>query len=198
MDSRQSKASRPCGALLRRIHNTMNVLIRPATEADIPAIAAIYAVEVRDFVNTYEYEVPDQAEMLRRMRAVLDGGYPYIAAELDGEVVGYAYASSFRSRAAYHWVVENSVYVAAGMQGRGIGAALLERLIAECEARDFRQMIAVIGEPTNTASIKLHERFGFHHVGTFPGIAWKQQRWLDTVFMQRALGSGNVAPPAAQ
>lgn len=175
----------------------MNVSIRPAVEADIPAIAAIYAAEVRDFVNTYEYDVPDAAEMLRRMSAVLAGGYPYLAAELDGEVVGYAYAGSFRTRAAYHWVVENSVYVAAGMQGRGIGAALLECLIAECEARDFRQMIAVIGEPTNNASIKLHERFGFRHIGTFPGIAWKQQRWLDTVFMQRALGDGADSRPEA-
>lgn len=172
-------------------------VVRDATETDIPAIAAIYAVEVRDFVNTYEYDVPDQAEMLRRMRAVRAGGYPYLAAELDGEVVGYAYASGFRSRAAYHWVVENSVYVAAGMQGRGIGAALLERLIAACEARDFRQMIAVIGEPTNIASIRLHERFGFRHVGTFPGIAWKQQRWLDTVFMQRALGGGTSTGPGS-
>ena len=175
----------------------MTFLIRAATEADIPAIGAIYAAEVRDFVNTYEYDAPDQAEMLRRMRAVLDGGYPYLAAELDGDVVGYAYAGSFRSRAAYRWVVENSVYVATDAQGRGVGAALLQALIDACEARGFRQMVAVIGEPTNAASIKLHERFGFRHIGTFPGIAWKQQRWLDTVFMQRALGAGNAEPPFA-
>ena len=175
----------------------MALAVRDAAEVDIPAIAAIYAAEVRDFVNTYEYDAPDAAEMLRRMRAVLDGGYPYLAAELDGDVVGYAYAGSFRSRAAYRWVVENSVYVAAGAQGRGVGAALLQALIDACEARGFRQMIAVIGEPTNAASIKLHERFGFRHVGTFPGIAWKQQRWLDTVFMQRALGTGNAAAPFA-
>ena len=175
----------------------MALAVRDAAEADIPAIATIYAAEVRDFVNTYEYDAPDAAEMLRRMRAVLDGGYPYLTAELDGEIAGYAYAGSFRSRAAYRWVVENSVYVAAGAQGRGVGAALLQALIDACEARGFRQMIAVIGEPTNAASIKLHERFGFRHVGTFPGIAWKQQRWLDTVFMQRALGKGNAAPPFA-
>ena len=173
----------------------MPPLIRDATEADVPSIAAIYAAEVRDFVNTYEYDVPSEAEMRRRMRALLDAGYPYLVAELDGRVAGYAYAGSFRARAAYRWVVENSVYVAAGMQGKGIGAALLERLIAECEARDFRQMIAVIGEPANTASIRLHERFGFVHLTTLPGIAWKHGRWLDTVFMQRALGSGNTAPP---
>jgi len=174
----------------------MTPVIRDATLADIPAITAIYAVEVTDFVNTYEYEVPDAAEMSRRMHGILAHGYPYLAAELDGQVVGYAYANSFRSRAAYHWVVENSVYVAATAQGRGVGAALLQALIDACSARDFRQMIAVIGEPTNTASIKLHERFGFRHLGTLPGIAWKHGRWLDTVFMQRALGDGTGGPPS--
>lgn len=174
----------------------MSLSIRNAAESDIPAITAIYAVEVSDFVNTYEYEVPDEAEMLRRMQDILARGFPYLVAEADGEVVGYAYAGSFRSRAAYHWVVENSVYVAAIAQGRGIGAALLQALIDACQARGFRQMVAVIGEPTNTASIRLHERFGFHHIGTFPGIAWKHGRWLDTVFMQRALGPGSSAPPS--
>lgn len=173
----------------------MGLVVRNASEADVPAVAAIYAAEVRDFVNTYEYDAPDEAEMTKRMRNVIEGGYPYIVAELDGQVVGYAYASGFRSRAAYHWVVENSVYVAAGRQGKGIGAALLQKLIEECEARDFRQMVAVIGVATNTASIRLHERFGFRHIGTFPGIAWKHGRWLDTVFMQRALGAGNGTEP---
>ena len=174
----------------------MSLSIRNAAESDIPAITAIYAVEVSDFVNTYEYEVPDEAEMLRRMQDILARGFPYLVAEADGEVVGYAYAGSFRSRAAYHWVVENSVYGAAIAQGRGIGAALLQALIDACQARGFRQMVAVIGEPTNTASIRLHERFGFRHIGTFPGIAWKHGRWLDTVFMQRALGPGSSAPPS--
>ena len=173
----------------------MSLSIRNAAESDIPAITAIYAVEVSDFVNTYEYEVPDEAEMLRRMQDILARGFPYLVAEADGEVVGYAYAGSFRSRAAYHWVVENSVYVAATAQGRGVGAALLQALIDACIARGFRQMVAVIGEASNTASIRLHERFGFTHVGTFPGIAWKHERWLDTVFMQRALGAGNQEPP---
>ncbi|KAF1709742.1 phosphinothricin acetyltransferase [Pseudoxanthomonas kalamensis DSM 18571] len=173
----------------------MALVVRDAGEADVPAIAVIYAEEVLERVNTYEYEAPDTAEMRRRMRDVLAGGYPYLCAELDGQFAGYAYASSFRSRAAYRWVVENSVYVASGLQGRGVGAALLGRLIEACEARDFRQMVAVIGEPTNIASIKLHERFGFRHVGTFVAIAWKQQRWLDTVFMQRALGPGADREP---
>lgn len=173
----------------------MTPLVRAATDADTAAIAAIYAAEVRDFVNTYEYDVPDEAEMSRRMHDVIAAGYPYLVAELDGGVAGYAYASSFRGRIGYRFTVENSVYVAAGMQGRGIGAALLERLIDECVARGYRQMVAVIGEAANTASIRLHERFGFRHVGTFPGIGRKQGRWLGTVFMQRALGPGSSTPP---
>ena len=173
----------------------MPLILRDATPADVPAITAIYAAEVRDHVNTYEYDAPDAAEMARRMQTVLDAGYPYLVAEHDGRLAGYAYASSFRSRAAYHWVVENSVYVAGDAQGKGIGAALLQALIEACSERGYRQMVAVIGEASNTASIRLHERFGFTHVGTFPGIAWKHERWLDTVFMQRALGAGNQKPP---
>ncbi len=174
----------------------MDLIIRDATPADVPAITTLYAAEVRDHVNTYEYDVPDQAEMQRRMQGVLAAGYPYLVAERSGDVVGYAYASSYRARIGYRFTVENSVYVAAGQQGHGIGAALLERLIEECETRGYRQMIAVIGEPTNTASIRLHEKFGFQLVGIFRGIAWKHGRWLDTVQMQRTLGAGTAdAPP---
>lgn len=189
----------PVGATLllqRQQANEMTPAIRDAIPADIPAITAIYAVEVTGFVNTYEYEVPNEAEMSRRMQDITGRGFPYLVAEVDGQVAGYAYASSFRSRAAYHWVVENSVYVAAAAQGRGVGAALMQALIDACIARGFRQMVAVIGEPTNTASIRLHERFGFHHIGTLPGIAWKHGRWLDTVFMQRALGDGAGCAPS--
>ncbi|WP_411832056.1 N-acetyltransferase family protein [Pseudoxanthomonas mexicana] len=173
----------------------MDPTLRNATPDDVAAITAIYAAEVRDFVNTYEYDVPDEAEMLRRMRGVLDAGYPYLVAERDGRIAGYAYASGYRARAGYRFTVENSVYVAADQQGRGIGAALLQRLIDECALRGYRQMIAVIGEPANTASIRLHERFGFRMVGVFRGIAWKHGRWLDTVQMQRSLGDGDAAPP---
>ena len=174
----------------------MDLIIRDACLADLPAISAIYAAEVRDHVNTYEYDVPSQEEMQGRMQTTVAAGYPYLVAVAAGEVLGYAYASSYRARAGYRFTVENSVYVAAGRQGLGIGAALLERLIAECQARGYRQMIAVIGEPSNTASIRLHEKFGFHLIGVFGGIAWKHGRWLDTVQMQRALGSGSSdAPP---
>ena len=172
----------------------MPPVVRPVSEADIAPITAIYAAEVRDFVNTYEYDAPDQAEMRRRMQGIVEADYPYLVAEVDGQVAGYAYASSFRARIGYRFTVENSVYVAAERQGHGVGSALLERLIAECEARDFRQMIAVIGEAANSGSIRLHERFGFRHIGTFPGIGLKHGRWLDTVFMQRALGPGINEP----
>lgn len=169
-------------------------VIRVANEADICAITAIYATEVRDFVNTYEYDAPDETEMRRRMQGIVEAGYPYLVATADGQVAGYAYASSFRARVGYRFTVENSVYVAAEWQGRGIGSALLGRLIGDCESRGFRQMVAVIGETANTGSIRLHERFGFRHIGTFPGIGLKHGRWLDTVFMQRALGPGTGAP----
>lgn len=172
----------------------MSPLIRAATDADIAAITAIYAAEVRDFVNTYEYDAPDEAEMRRRMRGIVEAGYPYLVAEVDRQVAGYAYASSFRVRIGYRFTVENSVYVAADLQGRGIGSALLGRLIADCESRGFRQMIAVIGEAANAGSIRLHERLGFRVVGTFPGIGLKHGRWLDTVFMQRTLGDGADVP----
>lgn len=170
-------------------------VLREATPGDIPAITAIYGAEVRGHVNTYEYEAPDAAEMERRMRALLDAGYPYLVAEDNAGIAGYAYASSYRARIGYRFTVENSVYVAAGRQGQGIGTALLRQLIATCEARGFRQMIAVIGERSNTASIRLHEKAGFRLVGVFPGIAWKHGRWLDTVQMQRELGAGHHEPP---
>ena len=173
----------------------MSVSIRSATPADIPAITAIYAVEVTDLVNTYETEVPDEAEMGRRMDALRERGFPYLVAELDGQLAGYAYAGTYRVREAFNWTVENSVYVAGWAQGRGVGRALLGALIQACTQAGFRQMVAVIGEPSNTASIKLHERFGFVHVGTYRGIGRKHGRWLDTVQMQRTLGDGDASPP---
>ncbi len=173
----------------------MTLVVRDAREDDIAEIAAIYAREVRDHVNTYEYDAPDEAEMLSRMRSVRGAGHPYLVAEQAGGVLGYAYASAFRSRAGYRFTVENSVYVCADAQGRGVGAALLGALIDACAARGMRQMIGVIGEPGNRASIRLHERFGFRHAGTLPAIAWKHGRWLDTVFMQRSLGDGQQSDP---
>lgn len=174
----------------------MGMLIRDVGDTDIAAITAIYAVEVTDFVNTYEYDIPDAAEMSRRMLDIVSRGFPYLVAEIDGEVAGYAYANTYRSRVAYQWTVENSVYVDARFQGRGVGTTLLQALIDACTERGYRQMVAVIGEPTNTASIKLHERFGFHLVGVFQGLGRKHGRWLDTVQMQRALGDGVDSAPS--
>ena len=173
----------------------MQPLLRDATPGDADAIAALYAAEVAGGVNTYEVVAPDAAEMARRIAAVQSAGYPWLVAECDGRIAGFAYASSFRARAAYRSTVEDSVYVAADAQGMGLGTALLAALVAACEARGFRQMVAVIGNAANHASLRLHARAGFHPIGTFPGIAWKHGRWLDTVFMQRPLGAGTAGPP---
>lgn len=171
------------------------VRLRVAVESDLDAIAALYAREVREGVATYEYDVPDRAEMRRRWRAIADAGYPYLVGEVDGAFAGYAYASAYRSRIGYRWTVENSVYVEPSMQGRGVGRALMLRLIEDCTALGFRQMVAVIGDGSNAASVALHERLGFRLAGVFPGIGRKHGRWLDTVQMVRPLGDGRDGEP---
>ena len=169
--------------------------IRPAVEADLSAITAIYEREVLHGTATFELTPPDLAEMTRRFRALADGGFPYLAAEVAGEVVGYAYAGPYRPRPAYRFTVENSVYLAPAVHRQGIGMKLLRRLIDECEARGHRQMIAVIGDSANTGSIGLHGRAGFEMIGTHPNVGFKFGRWLDTVMMQRALGEGAGTTP---
>jgi L-amino acid N-acyltransferase YncA len=171
--------------------------IRPTTATDLPAITEIYAHEVRQGTATFELVPPDLAEMARRFQALIDGGFPYIAAVIDGSVVGYAYASSYRPRPAYRFTVENSVYLRPAIHRRGIGRKLLERLIAECETRGFRQMIAVIGDSANAGSIGVHAACGFQMIGTHPNVGLKFGRWLDTVMMQRELGEGTSTVPAA-
>jgi phosphinothricin acetyltransferase len=173
----------------------MPVDIRPAAEADLPAITAIYDREVRHGTATFELTPPDLAEMTRRFRVLRDGGFPYLAATLDGDLLGYAYAGSYRPRPAYRFTVENSVYLAPAAQRRGIGTQLLQRLITECEARGHRQMIAVIGDSANAGSVNLHRRCGFAMIGTHPDVGFKFGRWLDTVMMQRALGEGAKTVP---
>ena len=169
--------------------------LRPATVADIPAITAIYAHAVRNGTASFELEPPTEAEMTRRMQAILDGKFPYLAAEIDGRLGGYAYASLYRTRPAYRFTVENSVYVAPDMHRRGIGKALLERLIEECTARGYRQMIAVIGDSDQAASIGVHKACGFEPAGNLKSIGWKFGKWLDTPLMQRALGDGAKTKP---
>ena len=172
-----------------------NLSIRAAAAADIAAITRIYAHAVRHGTASFELDPPDEAEMARRQRALFDGGYPFLVAEIDGLVAGYAYAGMYRARPAYRFSVENSVYIAPEMHRRGIGRVLLARLIAECETRGYRLMIAVIGDSAQTASIELHRAAGFELVGVLEGVGYKFERWLDTVLMQRPLGKGRSAPP---
>ncbi|HXX26668.1 MAG TPA: GNAT family N-acetyltransferase [Pseudolabrys sp.] len=173
----------------------MSSLIRPATFADIPVITRIYAHAVRNGTASFELEPPDEAEMSRRMKAVLDGEFPYFVAEIDGRVAGYAYASLYRKRPAYRFTVEDSVYVAPDAHRRGIGKALLVKLIETCTALGFRQMIAVIGDSNQAASIGVHEACGFSDAGNLRNIGWKFGRWLDTPLMQLTLGPGATTPP---
>jgi L-amino acid N-acyltransferase YncA len=172
-----------------------DVLIRPAESADISTITRIYADAVEHGTATFEIEPPDQAEMARRMEALLARQYPYLVAELDEAVAGYAYAGAYRSRRAYDWCVEDSIYVAPQFHRRGVGTQLLTHLIAAAEARGFRQMIAVIGDSAQIASIAVHATAGFTRVGVLRSVGFKHDRWLDTVLMQRPLGVGDCAAP---
>ncbi len=169
--------------------------IRPATEADLPAITAIYEHAVRFGTATFELDPPDLAEMTRRFRSLADGQFPYLAAELDGAVIGYAYAGPYRPRPAYRFSVENSVYFDPKAQGRGIGKLILQELITQSEQRGFRQMVAVIGDSANAASIGVHRSTGFRMIGTCENVGFKFGRWLDTVMMQRDLGEGARTMP---
>jgi len=181
------------------LHETTTMLqIRPAALADLPAITEIYDHAVRQGTATFELIPPDLAEMTRRFHALIDGGFPYFAASLEDRVVGYAYAGSYRPRPAYRFTVENSVYLQPAIHRRGIGRQLLQRLIDECEGRGFRQMIAVIGDSANAASIGVHRQCGFEMIGTHPNVGLKFGRWLDTVMMQRALGEGAATVPKGE
>ncbi|WP_407167872.1 GNAT family N-acetyltransferase [Bradyrhizobium sp. ORS 111] len=172
-----------------------NPEIRPTVEADLPSITAIYEQAVRFGTATFELIPPDLTEMTRRYRALIDGGFPYFVAVHEGRVVGYAYAGPYRPRPAYRFTVENSVYLDPAIHRRGIGLQLMERLIAECGARGFRQMVAVIGDSANAGSIGVHRRCGFQMIGTHPNVGLKFGRWLDTVMMQRELGEGAGTVP---
>jgi phosphinothricin acetyltransferase len=175
--------------------NSMTFTIRPATFADIPAITRIYAHAVTHGTASFELEPPDEAEMTRRMQAVLDGKFPYLVAEVDGAFAGYAYASLYRTRPAYRFTVEDSVYVEPRIHRRGIGKALLIKLIDACTALGYRQMVAVIGDSNQAASIGVHRACGFEDAGNLRSIGWKFGRWLDTPMMQLALGPGATTPP---
>ena len=169
--------------------------VRDANEGDMDAVQAIYAHHVLHGLATFEEVPPGAAEMRGRREAVRALSLPYLVAEADGRILGYAYASTYRPRPAYRYTIEDSVYVAQGHGGRGIGRALLGELIARCEAGPWRQMLAVIGDSDNRGSIALHRQFGFETAGTLRSVGFKLGRWVDSILMQRPLGPGDQSRP---
>jgi L-amino acid N-acyltransferase YncA len=174
----------------------MNCVIRDSRADDIISVHSIYSYHVLHGTASFEEEPPSAEELAGRRADVLSRGLPYLVAELDGQVAGYSYAALYRSRSAYRFTIEDSVYVDHRLHRGGIGRALLAELIARCEAGDWRQMVAVIGDSNHVASIALHEQFGFRLVGTLRSSGYKFGRWIDTVLMQRALGAGDLTLPA--
>jgi L-amino acid N-acyltransferase YncA len=172
------------------------VQVRPATPDDIGEIHAIYAHHVLKGLASFEEEPPSAAELRRRYDEVTGGGLPYLIADFGGTVAGYGYCSLYRTRSAYRYSLEDSVYVRPDAQGRGVGATLLAELIRRCEGLGYRQLIAVIGDSANAASIGLHASAGFLRVGTLRSAGFKFGRWVDSVIMQRPLGKGDNARPA--
>ena len=171
------------------------VLIRPSTAADLPAITAIYAWNVAHGAGTFELDPPDEAEMARRRDDVLSKGLPWLVTERGGRVLGYAYANHFRPRRAYRFCLEDSVYLANEAKGQGLGRLLLAELLSRCEAAGARQMLAVIGDSANAASVGVHRALGFEPVGVMKTAGWKFDRWLDVVVMQKSLGPGSSSAP---
>ena len=172
------------------------VSLRPSQDRDLAAITAIYHHHVLTGVASFEEEPPDLCEMARRRSEILARGLPYLIAEQSGQVLGYCYASLYRTRTAYRFAVEDSIYIDAAEVGRGIGRALLSELIDRCTAQGYRQMVAVIGGSDQWPSIRLHAALGFTQVGVLPAIGFKFSAWVDTVLMQRALGEGAGTLPA--
>ena len=172
------------------------LLIRPSTVGDLPAITDIYAWNVRHGTGTFELDPPDEAEMAQRRDDVTAKGLPWLVAERGSDVLGYAYANHFRPRRAYRYCLEDSIYLAADAMGRGVGRLLLAELMARSEAAGARQMLAVIGDSGNAASIAVHRALGFQPIGTMKSAGWKFDRWLDVVLMQKRLGPGDTTAPS--
>ena len=171
------------------------LLIRPATPADLPGITAVYGWNVLHGTGTFELEAPGIDEMARRLAEVCGKGLPWLVAQRGAALLGYAYANTFRPRPAYRFCLEDSVYLAPDAVGHGIGRVLLAELLARCETAGARQMLAVIGDSANAASIALHRAFDFEPAGTLRAAGWKFERWLDVVLMQKSLGHGRAAAP---
>jgi L-amino acid N-acyltransferase YncA len=173
------------------------VSIRASEDRDVATISAIYAHHVLRGIASFEEEPPDPAEMARRRQAILGRGLPYLVAERDGRVLGYCYADLYRTRSAYRFSLEDSIYVDRRELGRGIGRALLSRLIDECTALGYRQMVAVIGGSEQWPSIRLHQALGFAEAGLLRAVGFKFGGWIDIVLMQRGLGPGATANPGS-
>ena len=169
--------------------------VRPAAAEDLPAVGAIYSHHVRHGLASFEEDPPGLAELSRRHREVIDQGLPWLVADFGGVLAGYGYCAPYRTRSAYRYTLEDSVYVREDYHGRGVGAALLEALIEGCTALGYRQMIAVIGDSAHQASISLHASCGFLRVGTLRSVGFKLGRWVDSVLMQRPLAAGDGTPP---
>jgi L-amino acid N-acyltransferase YncA len=169
--------------------------VRPASPQDLPAVQSIYAYHVLHGLASFEEEPPPVEEMQRRFADVTGQGLPYLVAEEKGEILGYGYCSLYRTRSAYRYTLEDSIYVKEGRQGKGIGKMILTELIARCEALQYRQMIAVIGDSANAGSIKLHASLGFVRAGVLRSSGFKFGRWVDSVTMQRPLGKGDGTKP---
>jgi len=170
--------------------------IRDSAPEDLPAMHAIYAHAVLNGTASWEWEPPPADVLGQRRQIILDAGFPWIVAESGGAVLGYAYASSYRPRAAYRWTCEDSIYISPDAQGRGVGRLLLAALIERCTAMGLRQMIAVIGDANSLPSIRLHSAMGFVMAGAVRSAGYEHGRWLDQVLMQRPLGAGDGEPPA--
>lgn len=176
-------------------HPKLPARLRAATASDIPAITAIYAHHVLHGTGTFETTPPSAQDMLKRWADVQEKGLPWLCAEHEGEVVGFAYANWFRPREAFRFCAEDSIYISPQWQGHGVGRALLSELMQQCELAGIRKMVAVVGDSANTGSIGLHEAMGFSRAATLPSCGWKQDRWLDIVILERWLGTGNSTPP---
>ncbi|WP_304165634.1 GNAT family N-acetyltransferase [Phenylobacterium aquaticum] len=173
------------------------MIVRPSLETDAPALAAIYGHHVLTGLASFEEVPPTAEDMAGRRAAVVALGLPYLVAEEDGTVLGFAYAGAFRPRAAYRYTVEDSVYVSPDALGKGVGRAVLSQVLADCETLGLRQVMAVIGDSGNAASIGLHQALGFEHAGVCKAVGFKHGRWVDTVWMQKSLNGGEARAPDA-
>ncbi len=179
----------------RKTSKSSEITVRACEDTDIRAITEIYRHRVLTSPATFEIEPPNDEEMASRRRAIVEGGFIYLVAEQNEAIVGYAYVSSYRPRPAYRLTVENSVYIRPGYERRGIGRMLMENLLKQCEKKPIRQVIAVIGDSANKASVKLHRSLGFRMIGVHQSVGYKFDRWLDSVLMQKDVGGGDRTKP---